>query len=526
MNGRVLVWPWHGLLQGGQIRLADDSYRPHPQPPNDLATLALGGACDTHRIVVEGVAPITEAEDALLPPGGEWWAGEALLSGTWLYGVDLQGWIAQTSADSRWWVKVEGVSVGASTTTGQFRVRRFGRIGGPADEQTISFTLPAGRLPSVEASRVGADLGGSNVGFLRLHAVSETGCTAVLALVSRNVGSSYDRRPRAYRFFTVSVSETEGVIDISTALLYGIDDISITTTTLPPSPKLRVIPPQRTEIDRVPVYTPTGDLWGHDVTYSLDSPSGLEEWHTSEVDTTPGTHSRTRKLLVQVNFSGETPVPVYFEVGISFTVPWPDLEWSTLTPQVRRESLSGDEITVEQHYEVRLTGGSSYQYSIDVSLGSWSHVIDVSVSSVVDGARTDYTGLPNDALTLTQEVIGPRGFITRTWQTSISNIGQALGLGLGFNPLTRQPYFECSAGVSVDRATYELSFDLFSNNLIGASARIREGNVDLAGPEYQAVIARGAALPHSGAYQGLSAYGSYNPATGEFLVASTPVNWI
>lgn len=147
MTGRVLVWPWHGKLQGGQIQLSDGSSRPHVQPPNSEVALGLAGPGDTHHILVSGVDPISPVETAQAPPGGEWWAGQALLSGSMLYGQPLDGWIYQGPDDSRWWVKIQNVAVGTSSTSGTFRVRRFGVVGAPRkSEAWLLRWAPGGAL--------------------------------------------------------------------------------------------------------------------------------------------------------------------------------------------------------------------------------------------------------------------------------------------------------------------------------------------------------------------------------------------
>ena len=54
------------------------------------------------------------------------------------------------------------------------------------------------------------------------------------------------------------------------------------------------------------------------------------------------------------------------------------------------------------------------------------------------------------------------------------------------------------------------------------------GRIDSGPQSYISAIAAGSAVPYSGAYPagGLSAFGSYNPVTGDVEIASTPVNWI
>ncbi|MCO7557376.1 hypothetical protein, partial [Metapseudomonas otitidis] len=125
---RVLFWPWHGLLYENRLILPNGQSRAHPMP--DQSDFAVSNPGDTHLIRVAGVPPITPEEAAQAPDGGEYWAGTALLSGTDLYGQRLNGWIYQAPSGSNWWLRLENLSVGASSTTGRFRIRRFGVAGG------------------------------------------------------------------------------------------------------------------------------------------------------------------------------------------------------------------------------------------------------------------------------------------------------------------------------------------------------------------------------------------------------------
>lgn len=523
MTGRVLVWPWHGKLQGGQIQLSDGSSRPHVQPPNSEVALGLAGPGDTHHILVSGVDPISPVETAQAPPGGEWWAGQALLSGSMLYGQPLDGWIYQGPEDSRWWVKIQNVAVGTSSTSGTFRVRRFGVVGGAPEERSLAFALGAGRCSSADATRIGANLGGASVGYLRLHAVSKTGRTAILALVTRNTGAANDRRPRAYRFYLATVTGAGESLAIAVTQLYGIDDIAPPPTRPGFLGYVQLKEPVPEEISRTP-YMEGGVLAGYDVTYTLDSDSGFEPADYTTSFTAPGNYSTAETVMVQVRLEGETPVPVYLNQATTAVVLLPSLSWVTSRERVRRERLNGA-VTVLQEAEVSLVGSASSFSLVEFSVGDWVDLLEVSVTSAVDtGPYAWGTAMPLAVVTNSYSITGALGTVEHQVSgLEVHRLGPRLGGSYGWSGSSRQPRFAASVGVPGSERTYSLDVDLLSNNLMAVSGGIHED------PRvYLCAVAEGAIKPYSGPYPaaGLSTFGSYNPVTGAVAIASTPVNWI
>lgn len=513
MNGRVLVWPWHGRLQGGQIQLADSSYRSHPQPPNNLANLDLCGPCDTHLIEVEGIDPITPEEAAIAPPGSEFWAGRALLSAGWLYGERLDGWIAQIG-NARWWIKIADVAVGASSTTGKFQARRFGLIGGGAAGIEFPFTLGHGvaTLADVTANLLSGSSSATGSGFLRLHAVSPSGRTAILALVARIPLAGWDRRPRAYRFYRVDVVDAGEVVGVAVTQLYDLSDIRSGTAVAPASVALRVIPAARgAELSRTPVYNSEDELWAYDVTYNWDTPSGLEPTFGTATIIVPGDYSAQDRLMVRVRFDGETPVPVYMGMEYEYTVPWPELEWTTDRVEIRREYLAGG-IDVLQEPQVTLSGGYAIEYEATYFVGDWADSVQISASGTISGS----------GMACTHTVSGAAGAITHSATAAVANIGAVYRAALTSDGSTRRPLIISSAPFGFPGApTYLVGVDLLSNNLMAVSGQIGSGATS-----YLSALAEGAPLALAGTWQGVSAYGSYNPVTAEFAISSTPVNWI
>ena len=185
------MWPWHGPVQDGLITLTDDSTRAYPQPLDTVGPDVYAGPGDTHLITVPDIDPITPEEEAVAPAGGEWWAGQALITGASLYGQQLRGWIYQAEDGSRWRIHIRNAVVGTSDTVGEFVSRRFGEWHVDPEEVVQGFALGYGRANGFEAARVFADLRTANNGVLRLHSVSASGAKAVLDRKSTRLNSSH-----------------------------------------------------------------------------------------------------------------------------------------------------------------------------------------------------------------------------------------------------------------------------------------------------------------------------------------------
>lgn len=511
---RVLVWPWHGRLQGGGIRLNDGSVRSHPMPPDQVTQHS--GPGDTHLIEVADINPITPAEALMAPDGGEWWAGRALLSGTMLYGKELRGWIYQAPSGGRWWLKLQNVVVGASSTTGQIVSRRFGAIGVSPEVKTHAFTLAAGRASGADAAKVFADQRSSPNGVLRLHSVSATGRHAILALVTyQNAAvTPLDKRPRAYRFFLASVTgEGEG-LEVSISLLYGIDDIAPAAESSGPSGFVRIIPAQRgEELERVPEYT-DGELTSYRVTYAFQEASGFEPIGTQTLFTKPGLRTNRYRRMLMVRFDGETPVPGYIELQSTCTVPEPSLTRETIEPIIVREFVSGGQSTIQAGVS-KLVGSTSVTGTVTLSwsgAGSWSKVMSGSVNSTVDD-----TTVSNSYSTAAGS-----GVVSGL---SLDRMGPAVMGQLTGNGVSRQPEASVSMGQgSPGNTLHAVALDLYSNNLVGLVERRGETT-----QEYLGGLSPAGFQPPAGdeAAPALTNYGSYNPATDEQVIGSlTPVNWI
>lgn len=527
MTPRVLVWPWHGRLSGGLIRLPAGPDRVHPSPangPNDVS-----GPGDTHLIQVPGIPAITAEEAAQAPEGGQWWAGRALLSGTDLYGKRLNGWIYQATSGTKWWLALEQIEIGASSTTGRFRIKRFGLAGGnPNDFQLSYFELPDGRCSPADAARVFADLRAGANEVLRLHSVSSTGRHAVLALVvSNNVSTRpLDKRPRAYRFYLATVTGEGAELEVAVAPLYGIDQIAPAPVETRPSGHVEMdFPDAPVETNRTPYYE-SGVLVAYDVTYSLDSGGSLATTTSPTLYAVPGTYTRQAEWMLQVGFDGETPVPIYATAGFACEVPQPTLERTTIQPRILRERLAGGVDTL-QNGQVRYTGSGTVSTVARVEVAAWAEDVTVSCSSEFDTGVVEYqSAWPANPVTNSYTLTSSLGDMGLTQAGGPERIVPVTAALLAADSSTRQPQFNVVLGIpglTPEPTTWQVLLDLYSNNLTGLCSHIPPSPL----------VHLGAATRESfesmagESSPGTATYGSYNPATGQAVIgALNPTNWI
>ncbi|WP_346842230.1 hypothetical protein RAL92_10955 [Metapseudomonas otitidis] len=517
---RILVWPWHGRLYENRLILPNGQSRAHPMPEDHSRAVSNPG--DTHLIRVAGVPPITPEEAAQAPEGGQFWAGRALLSGTDLYGKRLNGWIYQAKSGSNWWLRLENLSVGASSTTGRFRIRRFGVAGGDPGEFFQYFTLPYGASSLSERSKVGVDLRAANSDRLQLHAVSATGRHAVLALTAANniAQRPLDQRPRAYRYYLASVTGEGQELLVAITPLYGAADIAPEPiTTRPPGYVTLRFTQAPTEISRVP-YEQNGQLAGYDVTYSLDSPGSLEPYAWTTEYTTPGTYTGLYRRMLSVDFDGETPVPVWAQVSYTCEVEAPAFTQATIEPRVLRErfaSIGYDEVLVAGRY--RSTGGGAVHSQINVTVGAWSMSLQMEAASELDTGILRYAvdSWPTTPVTNTYTLTSALGGHSYAEARRPEGMLPDLGAGLRHDGATRQPLISIYHGRTI------ILLDLYSNNLVGVCAQVADGPLVHVGAATRLTFQSmaGESTPST------ASYGSYNPVTGQAVIgALNPVNWI
>lgn len=522
---RALVWPWHGRVQNSRVHLPNGDTHSYSQG-SDTTTLAsvYAGPGDTHLIRVPDIDPITPTEADLAPPGGEWWAGQALIGGGRLYGMQLDGWIYQGAGGIRWLVQLRDVVITADNTVGQIVTRRFGEFLAGPQEQVHPLELGYGFATAMDASRLMLHHRPFLNGLLRLHAVSETGQHAVLALMAHNSANwsptqQLDRRPRAYRFYLASVAETEHGLSVEVELLYDIEAIRPPDVTTRPSQDVVTFSGQRSvgeELSREPVFNPSGDHTADLVTYTFDEHVEIDSVVGISVPG-PGVYENTYQWMWGVRFEGETPVPMYIRLHSSSTVGPLNLSWRTIEPCVRRESLEGG-ISVA-------FGGLA---SINASRLSTTE-ITVEMLGAAEEWRISLAGEARSTLTLEGGliVLGPVE-ITTEWSLG-DNSGTVQGVPARYaypgsvsftsSAMSGNPTASLFAGAGDSQLMF---FDLFANNCLGVARG------DYVSASYVFAMTPDGPIDETANYSHLDQrrYGSYNPVTGEVILAATsPVTW-
>lgn len=504
---RTLVFPWHGRVQGGQVHLKDGTTRPFPALPTAVAGAT--GPGDNHRIVVNGVAPLSEEEIARTPAGGEYWPGRALITAGMLYGTPIE-WIYQALDGSRWSVGLESRTIETSSSSLRLRFRRFGEFQRAPEEQVRGISIPVGRLTAAERALFFADLGGIGDVVMRLHSVSPTGRRTILALMAHNSGEGFDNAPRAYTFVEISITGASAELQASSSVLYGKADIR-KSSEVPQDTHLvpDVVGNEWEEVDREPVYGADGARVGDRVTYDFKASVSLISTPSSSGLPGPTSYTQVQTWIAAVTYDGETPVPCTIRCTTRTERAMPNMSAVTDLQEIRYVQDNGQQ-EVEQRGQYHLEGSansvSSATCSWEYPGGSWSRGVNFTTASTIletqvtniytaDGAESSVSKLPYN-------------------QAGIFGYGLIEG-----NYATRKPRVSFGLGAFYQHIT----LDLYSNNLLGVSVAIN-GNA--------AVMKGGLTVdgfvPQEGPYpaEEITHYGSYNPFTRQIVLASIePANW-
>jgi len=505
---RLLVWPWHGLVRGSQVHLPNGETVSYSQPPGAVTY----GSGDTHLVKVPDIAPITPEEAETAPPGGQYWAGQALITAGTLYNQSIGGWIFQAEDGTRWIVGIGAYSINAATSSVQLIFTRFGDFGVAAERFTRTLNVPVGLPDDTVRRKLFGDPGAAKNVSVRLHSVSASGRSAVLAwslypTAESQYESVTDTRPRAYTFCKVSLYRIEKVLSVSGEVLYSFDDVYAEERTETGGLYARFgNSGTAVEIDRKPIERDP-DL-GDTVTYNfsptvevINGPSG--SWRG------PGSLEVSRRWIIMVVFEGEDVRPYYLRCQDTYVRGAASFTLSTLSPMIIEEYKDGSSRTL-QNGETSLSGGgyASGQGTItwDGPGSAWSRTNSYSVSSSLVNGELVITTADGDWTNVTN--YGDTPF------TMWTDLGASFGAYGG-----SLPYYAASAK--------QWSFVFYSNNLIAVT------EYDDRGDQIQRVIG----VITSKGYQNLGSqevlpadmrhYGSYNPATEEFIILTPDkVNWV
>lgn len=508
---RLLVAPWHGLISNSLIHLANGQTKPVRQPPNN--PWGVSGPGDTHKIHVPGIAALTPEEIAATPLGGHYRVGEALISGDQLYGVTGLSWIYQDEAGSKWAIQLNNANVLPEFSTVRLDFSRFGEFGKASEVYTRGFIIPKGQPNGTDLNRIFVPQG-FNTGAVRLHAVSESGRTAILALSAFNAPGTEaneaktDTRRRNYCYIKFSLSGTGPMVTADMAILYASDAIytdellEFVGGSYQDPDALSVVPE---EIDRVPLFNEAGEHYADRVSYERSGSVPMYPGGTGPYPLRSSWSQRNRlKWLVRVVFDGETPVPCYLTVIQQHQSQEMTFSVHSTQPRIADEWLTGGTVVTVQDEIYYITGSGSDSGSSVISWegpgGPWSRSVSFSSFASFDGVGTDWVDTFDGVVSTYRE---PNGLLDIHYQ---------------WVPLetSRLPNF---VGMPV---LHNWGFIFYSNNLL---AIIRQNDDNTA--RFDSVITSAETVAHDAACpQDQRHFGTYNPITAEFRVGSTvPVNW-
>lgn len=507
---RLLVAPWHGQIKGGQVHLPNGDTRSYHQPLNIPG--AYFGPGDTHRITVPNTAPLTPAEVGSTPDGGFYRAGQALISGDGLYGVVGLSWIYQDPDGSRKGVTILNPFMNNTTTYLTLQISRFGEFGHPTgfDDQFRDLVIPKGRPVSGEDNN--ALFIGTNEarGYaVRLHAVSDTGRTAILTLsayrttANEQQARTLDTRPQHYAYVKVALSKLGDTVGATVTMLYtgaqirtGSRDITGGAGMYPADTLATV------EVSREP-YLQNGEQIGDTVHY--DWPPEVANFeHGNNRSLSRSQQGRVEDTwLMMVAFEGETPAPCRLSAVNTWSSNEMTFTKTTLSPRIVIEYFENpsDGLISEGTFIVVGSGSNSGAVVLSWSApgSTWSRTVSYNTSSSFDGYDTTRT---NNIDGETQVIVN--GELLDMYYLEFPLMQFYPGFNFGFPHVGK--YLFCP----------------YTNNMV---AVLRDNGDETA--EFVSVL-----TPAGGAGQAGTApadqrhYASYNPITAAVVVGSPElVNW-
>lgn len=514
---RMLVWPWHGLIKDGAVQLKDGSIRAYNQPLN--FPTAQYGSGDTHKIVVPNIEPLSDAEISQAPAGGEYWAGQALISAGSLYNKIINGWIYQALDGSRWQISVLNRTLTDTDATLQLRASLFGEFGREGETHTTILNVAVGRLadPTLR-TRIFADLGPATACVIRLHSVSESGRTAIFAWMAYNdLGQSeeftkvLDFRPRAYMYYKVSIEGSHSQLRLTGQILYTLDDIlSVSTEAIASTLRCSFAPGiAREEVGREPYFDPYGAPAGEKVTYNYSEQVPIVTMEGGQWRS-PSSWVIRKRWMVMVSFTGETPSPCYLTATDTSMVGSASFTRITDTQHITQEYPDGSYNVLQEgasHVEGGGSSGGNFTIAWEGGESSWSAQISYgAVYHTIGNLQTTVTYCDDRSSSSSS----PGAF-----QMEPVGFGELLGSGDGRVP---------QAGAGIWGLGKSYSFSLYSNNLIGVSLSNGSGDEQFIG----CLTADGfTAQPAPYPSNDVRHFGSYNPFTKECVIGSpAPINWV
>lgn len=506
---RLLVAPWHGLVTGGAIHLANGETRPITQPINH--SMMTFGPGDTHQIQVPGIPPITAEELAATPPGGQYWAGRALVTASSLYGAPVN-WIYQAAGGSKWAAVLTAINITGDSTEISLSLSRFGEFGRAPEIYFKSFVVAVGRITREERQKIFADLGSLSACTVRVHAVSSSGRNVILAWCAFNdtggLGEQgIDTRPRPFTFVKLSMSGVGEKIALVPQVLYGLDEILTETELQVGGGYRRTDFLKMKEVSRTPLQDGNGNVYADRVTYEYESEVPM----VPVTGAGPGSYrdalssTREQKWLVMVGFDGEQPVPGYLTLSANTSLTPMRFTASTEKPLIMIRYRDGSSST-EQDGKAVVSGGGSSQSNAVVrwtGLGEpWAAYFFASSSASFDGTSTH---------------------VANAYDGEVSG---GVTAGMFDQP---EPVLARLEGHRANRMPIIANwrFCLYSNNLMGVAKLKTQANAN-DDAEFLGALTLQGFLPYATRFTELDQrhYGSFNPITQQLVIGSTAtVNW-
>ncbi|MDH4873010.1 hypothetical protein [Pseudomonas sp. BN515] len=554
------VWgcPWHGRVEGGHLTLPNGENRPWPQPdgarrdlyPDNRAMWLTNNAGTTHLVRMPGVPAVERSTEELADDAaaGRTWLNKALLAGasdtaaakTYLHSKEVDGWIYAAPDGSRWmacalgeyqWTSADGLTI-------PLEMRRFGVFGAPAASHSYSRTISTAAMgqPSWLSSeerrgKVEAIKPDGSQAIVRLYLdAAQEGTKGFLQLtLSGTPGVDFSASLTALR----TAAQTNGTVAVNNAASVSYVELEVSTSESTEDTRAGAPPSCTGYLDTITTYT----------TDLVPAPSGTGYKVIS------GTNALTligRIMAMWFNAAGEIEEALLdIEKSCTASAPEPEIEYSG-RDVLRQSNINGDGVCVlggatmiEQHAVTR-SRSSSQTISALFRLRVGTREVEVSGSQSVS-IETSYsaTGLPGSRVEVSEKTTDTSG-TTFGWFTERHD---SVAGGEGTDAVDITTYSAADADftlnyVPVETGGYNIAFKRWANNLVGLITRRPAGfGVALGTMNWSDALSPGDSLvpgvsetsadtDDTSPWYTYRPYGSFNPLTGEAVIASAdPISW-
>lgn len=565
--------PWHGRVQGGLVYLPNGETRTWPQPDGtkDASNVSVyfDNAGFTLKQQMPGApaivrTPAQAAQDALL---GMEWRQTAILQGIRqqvstaplemrLYGQAIDGFLYAAPDGSRWRIALGRNLTWSTSLTLTTSQRRFGEFGKPLENYFQTIVLTAAAMGQSTPTITGGGFGAQVMDIL------PDGSKAIIMLYQQ-VGSN----KFSIGFLLLTMTGTPGVDFVSSVTVLHDRSATLGSMTI----NNAATSYERTialESNNLPVdessktaYPTCGGYDEHVIELTIINREPLiGDGNRYYLGSGTNSAALTGRIVAMWFDGAGTPQDVVLDMSKSVTFDVPEPDYTLSNPEVIYRvdnypsggvcTTSGGDVTI-----VQLSAESFLHTASQTSEFTWSLTYGAQVMSVT-GSHT-YTYEKHVEISLSPDFSGGvSGSTTVDTQTGVSDVvfdgvagsvsgitqpprvidlidpGVAGRVGMFFQePLIPLIYVTLSGStISVVPGGMNggMSLKRWSNNLIGAIRDLQV--VPAAGTRYritQALHPSGMSAEHVTASIEGKEYGSWNPVTGESVIAeTTPVSWV